>query len=195
MNEERIYIIKKSVTFARIDGRFGAFSNMAANHTLYVNDINIATAEALYQSCKFPLFPKVQHEILSQRNPMLAKQCAKKYEHLVRQDWDEIKFRVMRWCLRVKLIQNWKSFSSVLIDTGDLPIVEYSQKDPVWGAAPDGHGNLKGVNALGRLLMELRSEIDPHHPITKVMPPAINGFLLYGHEIGTVYSPEILFED
>ena len=126
---------------------------------------------------------------------MSAKKVARKYEAFVRQDWNEIKFKVMRWCLQVKLLQNWEVFANELIASADKPIVEYSKKDSVWGAMPSGNGTLSGVNALGRLLMELRMEINLQDPIKKVLPPNIDGFLLYGNKIETTYALEITLED
>lgn len=195
MIEKRTYSIKNSVTFAKVSGPYGRLSNMASNLSLLVNDNYIPSTEALYQACKYPLFPNIQQMILTQKSPMLAKKCSKKYEGYVRQDWDKIKFQVMRWCLRLKLLQNWEVFSEILLRSGDLPIVEYSSKDSLWGAIPDGHGNLEGVNALGRLLMELRAEINLDCPLQKVFPPNIDGFLLLGHEIGISYAPNLILED
>jgi len=65
----------------------------------------------------------------------------------------------MRWCIRVKLVQNWRRFSSLLLATGNRPIVEKSWKDSFWGAKPLEDGRLVGRNVLGRLLMELREEL------------------------------------
>lgn len=132
MSKVRIYKIRDSVTFAKVKERYGIYSNMAGNLCLFVNDVNIPSSEALYQACKFPLFPKIQHEILSQKNAMSAKKVARKYEAFVRQDWNEIKFKVMRWCLQVKLLQNWEVFANKLIASADKPIVEYSKKDSVF---------------------------------------------------------------
>ena len=195
MIEKRTYSIKDSVTFAKVSGPYGRLSNMASNLSLLVNDNYIPSTEALYQACKYPLFPNIQQMILTQKSPMLAKKCSKKYEGYVRQDWDKIKFQVMRWCLRLKLLQNWEVFSEILLRSGNLPIVEYSSKDSLWGAIPDGRGNLEGVNALGRLLMELRAEINLDCPLQKVLPPNIDGFLLLGHEIGISYASSLIFED
>ena len=72
----------------------------------------------------------------------------------------------MRWCLRVKLAQNWHKFSNLLIETGDLPIVEQSRKDDFWGAIPNtDNQTLVGCNALGRLLMELREAVTNSWPL------------------------------
>lgn len=61
--------------------------------------------------------------------------------------------------LRVKLAQHWDRFGSLLLATGQRPIVEESKKDVFWGARPVDEHSLVGVNVLGRLLMELRDEM------------------------------------
>ena len=96
----------------------------------------------------------------------------------------------MRWCLRVKLAQNWDSFGRLLLSTGDSPIVEDSRKDAFWGAKRADEG-LIGTNALGRLLMELREELkEPDQDRLKVVePPPIPNFLLYGQPIAQVAFP------
>lgn len=195
MLEVRTYNTCDAVTFSKVKGRYGIYSNMADNMSLFVNDVNIPSSEALYQACKFPLFPSIQHEILCQKNAMLAKKVARKYESFVRQDWIDIRFRVMRWCLHIKLLQNWNIFAAELMASGNRPIVECSTKDSVWGAMPNNDGTLTGVNALGRLLMELRMEICLNYPLKRVLPPKIDGFLLYGNKIETAYAPEILLAD
>ena len=97
----------------------------------------------------------------------------------------------MRWCLRVKLVQNWEKFRDALLETGDLPIVEHSRRDDFWGAKPIDGQTLIGVNALGRLLMELREfikqEPEPSVSLSPVKPLAIRDFLLYEQEIEPIY--------
>ena len=88
-----------------------------------VNDVTIPTAEALYQACRYPLFPDFQKEIIEQHSPMTAKMISRKYLDKTRQDWESIKYDVMYWVLQVKLSQNYNKFSSVLKDTGNSPIV------------------------------------------------------------------------
>ena len=66
----------------------------------------------------------------------------------------------MKWCLEVKLVQNFDKFSNTLLSTDDKIIVEYSKNDDVWGAIlKDDKNTLVGKNALGRLLMELREKV------------------------------------
>lgn len=67
----------------------------------------------------------------------------------------------MRWCLLLKLAQNWQEFGTLLRSTGALPLVEESARDDFWGAKPvESDSNiLIGRNVLGRLLMDLREKL------------------------------------
>jgi len=193
----REYITREVITFAKTDGKFGALSNMAPGHNLFVNEINIRSSEILYQACRFPLFPQIQQEIIDVKSPMDAKKISRHYISYSRQDWDSVKFKVMKWCLEVKLIQNFSSFSELLISTGDKAIVEYSAKDSLWGANPKSQDTLVGVNALGRLLMELREKIKVGNltPNTVIAPVNIPAFSLFDKRITDVYNQEYFIRD
>ncbi|MEL1245517.1 NADAR family protein [Flavobacterium sp. DGU11] len=194
---EREYISTEVITFAKTDGKYGALSNMAPHFSLFINEVNIQSSEILYQACKFPLFPALQEEILRSQNPMDAKAISRRYNDRTRQDWDRVKFKIMRWCLEVKLIQNFEKFSGILLSTDNLPIVEYSTKDPIWGALPHNGGILKGVNALGRLLMELREKVREGIITnnTIVYPPNITAFILFNKEIKEIYNDRYFIHD
>jgi N-glycosidase YbiA len=157
-DKRRIYIKKEVIFFRTTTGEFGPLSNMAPDYPLFANDVRIPTAEALYQACRFPDEPEIQCIIIDQISPMTAKMKSKKYRDRTREDWDSVRVNIMRWCLRLKLSQNWARFGAVLERTVDKPIVEESVKDAFWGAMPKEDGTLVGMNALGRLLMELRKE-------------------------------------
>ena len=187
-NNERIYNRQESIVFLKTKERFGGFSNMAGGYPLRVNDIDILTSEALYQACRFPHLPEVQRTIIAQKSPMAAKMKSKRYRRDSRDDWNQSNIKVMKWCLRVKLAQNWDKFGKLLRETGDMPIVEESKRDSFWGAKPIDENMLVGTNVLGRLLMELRSEYlkqDNKHLLI-VNPPEIENFLLYNKKIGIV---------
>ena len=96
----------------------------------------------------------------------------------------------MRWCLRVKLAQNYEEFGQLLFATCDQPIVEQSSKDDFWGAKlGDEAGNiLVGQNILGRLLMELREKLkgDTDEALKSVPPLSIPNFLLLDKPVETV---------
>ena len=127
---------------------------------------------------------------------MKAKGISRKYYMFQRQDWEDVKFPIMRWCLMVKLIQNWDDLAPLLLKTKGFQIVEYSKKDAIWGAMPYGYDKLKGKNILGRLLMDIRDKYVITNNKPKFIPPLqISSFQLYGINIGRVYSAEYYEED
>jgi hypothetical protein len=107
----------------------------------------------------------------------------------------------MRWCLLVKLDQNFGKFYNLLKSTGDRAIVERSRRDRFWGAVEEQDGVLRGENALGRLLMQLRDEVvewmsgeDEDAEWPEPLPPRVGQFHLLGQPIssskeGTIVSP------
>ena len=195
-DEMRTYIPSSCAVFCKTKEKFGGYSNMCAGYPLRINGIKILTSEALYQACRFPMNPEIQKEIIAQKSPMSAKMKSKKHrDTLTRLDWDNRRVTIMRWCLRVKLLQNWKKFSLLLLSSEDLMIVEKStKKDFFWGAVEDENGILIGQNILGRLLMELREGIknnsDPmSFDFQKLLPLPLENFLLYGEPIEITIRP------
>ncbi|MBI3699176.1 MAG: NADAR family protein [Afipia sp.] len=177
----RTYLKNDVVFFRTTTGEFGPLSNMAPDYPIFVSGVRIPTAEALYQACRFPDDPDVQRLIIDQMSPMTAKMKSKKYRDRTREDWDEVRVNVMRWCLRVKLENNWERFGYVLDKTGDRPIVEESTKDEFWGAKPKEDGFLVGKNVLGRLLMELRERFRDVRDgrASELKYPKVSHFLLF----------------
>ena len=193
---DRIYNKSEVITFRSTKALFGGLSNMASGYSLRVNGVLIPSAEALYQACRYPLFPHIQQEIIEQNSPMTAKMISKKYLKDTRQDWEHVKYNIMYWVLQVKLSQNYNGFSKLLLETGDKPIVELSGKDKDWAAVEVEPGVLVGKNALGRLLMQLREEYVLNNKCVDCIDPLdIVGFLLYGSEIETVCNPTMEYEE
>lgn len=179
----RIYTTDTSAVFRKTKENFGGLSNMASGYPIVVNDVSIRTSEALYQACRFPHLPDVQKMIINEHSPMTAKMHSKQYQRQSRPDWFAVRVRVMRWCLRLKLAQNWTTFSELLLSTNDQPIVESSSRDTFWGAVPYDNGSkLAGANILGRLLMELRQQLTDSYAflLDSVTPPSIPDPMLYG---------------
>lgn len=187
-SQVRTYDPAASVVFLKTNDRFGGLSNMAPGFPLRVNGIRIRTSEALYQVCRFPHMPVVQRLIISEHSPMTAKMRSKPFRKDSRPDWDAVRVKIMRWCLRVKLAQNWNEFGRLLLATGDRPIVEQSGKDVFWGAKVDEDGWLVGMNVLGRLLMEVREQLngDQAESLRAVEPVVIRDFLLFGRPIEAI---------
>ncbi|MBX3587399.1 MAG: DUF1768 domain-containing protein [Ramlibacter sp.] len=185
-DKTRTYIRKESIVFLKTSEPFGGLSNMAGGYPIQVNGLRILTSEALYQVCRFPHLPDVQQMIIGQISPMTAKMRSKPYRKDSRPDWDQVRVRIMRWSLRMKLANNWNTFSTLLLRTGERPIVEESRKDDFWGAKVVDNGDtLVGMNVLGRLLMELREQVKQQgrDAALDVAPPDIPQFLLLGRPI------------
>lgn len=185
--EKRMYKRGDCVVFYKTKDAFGGLSNMASGYPLIVNGIHIPTTEALYQACRFPHRPEIQRLILAERSPMAAKMRSKHYRSESRPDWNAVRKQVMRWCLRVKLVQHRDKFGSLLSSTMNAPIVEQSRRDSFWGAIPVDEDTLEGFNVLGRFLMELREQyLLKSTDFCSVCPPNIENFLLYDEPIGVV---------
>lgn len=125
--------------------------------------------------------------IVSEASPMTAKMRSKPYRDNSRPDWDGVRVKIMRWCLRAKLLQNWETFSDLLLATGERPIVEDSRKDDYWGAKGGEANLLAGRNVLGRLLMELRELVRNDPARLEELPPlAIPNFKFVDEPIPTL---------
>jgi ribA/ribD-fused uncharacterized protein len=187
MAEPRTYQRDECVVFHTTTGAFGGLSNMASGYPLRVNGVYIRTSEALYQACRFPDRPDVQQYIVEEDSPLIAKRKTKPFRHETRPDWDQVRHKIMRWSLRVKLAQNYAEFGGLLLETGDRAIVEQSSKDDYWGAFARPNGILVGQNVLGRLLMELRERLVVEAEALRLVEPLpIPDFLLFGKPVETV---------
>ncbi len=188
----RQYQREACCAFRKTAERFGGLSNMATGYPLTIGLHTWRTSEVVYQALRWPHMEHVQQMLLEQHSPMAAKMKSKKYLHHQRPDWPNIRTTVMRWVIRVKYLQHPRGISRLLSETGTLPIVEESHKDRFWGAVDDGTGLLIGENILGRLLMELKDEIDAGKWGTGSVlpPPAINEPILLGEPIPSITAEE-----
>lgn len=186
--ELQTYCAESCVSFRNTREEFGGLSNMAAGFPLVVADTPVRTSEALYQACRFPSLPAVQQIIIDARSPMTAKMKSKPHRSATREDWDAIRTKMMRWCLRVKLAQNWATFGALLRATGTRLIVERSHRDIYWGAKECESGKLVGRNILGLLLTDLRDAMHAHGRagFEHIEPLSVPDFLLCGSTIGSV---------
>ena len=81
------------------------------------------------------------------RNPAVS--------HWRRSDWDAVKDDVMLKALTCKFTQH-KELRKLLWETGEREIIEHTTNDSYWA---DGGGPDKGLNKLGKLLMQVRGDI------------------------------------
>ena len=176
----RKYKKDECITFKSTKGHYGSLSNMAPNYPVYINGARLRTTEALYQALRFPNNPEIQKEIIQYASPISAKRYGRTQIIKTRKDWNSIRFKVMKFCIEIKLYQNYEIFSQMLLATKDLPIVEFTDKDKVWGAILEGDYYV-GTNALGRLLMELREKVKNNN--FEFTVPEIENFRFLNQEI------------
>jgi ribA/ribD-fused uncharacterized protein len=193
--EHKVYNANECCVFRKTKEIYGGLSNMASGFPLKVNGVQILTSEAIYQACRFPHLPDIQEKIIKEKSPMSAKMVGKPYRNNSRADWENTRIKIMRWCLRVKLAQNFFEFGKLLESTFDKPIVEDSSKDDFWGAIRDKQDEsiLNGTNALGRLLMELRQSYNEkryNYELFVIEPLNIPNFTLFGQNIETIDERE-----
>lgn len=72
----------------------------------------------------------------------------------MRSDWESVKTDIMYRALKCKF-STYPNLASMLLSTVGSVLVEASPHDLFWGGGRDG----EGLNYLGRLLMQLRSEL------------------------------------
>lgn len=174
--------------FRRNRDQWGGLSNFYPAR-LDVNGLRIHHSEGLYQAMRFPHRPDIQRSVCAQRNPMASKRTAHKEIDRTRADWRDINIAAMRWTLRVKYLLS-RPFAELLAETGEMPIVECSEKDTFWGANHK-EGNLVGTNALGRLLMELREQTTEigAEAISPLAAPNIRSPFINGLRIPVIRDP------
>jgi ribA/ribD-fused uncharacterized protein len=98
--------------------------------------------------------PEVAAEILAAPSPWAAMQIERNYKDKRRNDWQAVKIDIMTELVRAKVVQN-DDVRECLLRTGNKAIVENSPWDSFWGIGAEG----KGQNQMGKILMQIRSEI------------------------------------
>lgn len=111
------------------------------------------TSEHYYQSMKFEGTPLAERIRLA-NSPRDAWNVANQNRQFQHQSFNNKSLDVMRTALRAKFTQH-PNLRQLLKGTGSAQLVEHTANDSFWG---DG-GNGTGQNNLGKLLMELRSQL------------------------------------
>lgn len=140
-------------------GHWAALSNFHSCKVLY-NGLYYSNAESAYQAAKMDR----THSSAAKFRSLLAKATpfeAKAVGVLVplRKDWEHVKVAIMRDILRDKFTQN-SDCRRVLLSTDNCKLVEGNTwHDNFWGSCKCLRCGDRGDNQLGKLLMEIRSEL------------------------------------
>ena len=149
------------VLFYEPDGPYGFLSNFAP-YGILIDDEKWSSTEHYYQSSKF-LDTQYRDEIKYSGSPDEAFKLSRIFAEHVREDWDEIKFSVMKKAIEEKFSQHPK-LAFLLLNTEDHELREHSHKDAYWGDGGDGNGE----NKLGLILMETRESLKTQKPFSLV---------------------------
>lgn len=135
-----------------IKGFFGPYRWLSNFHFVKVRcfDEEYRTTEHAYQAAKH-LDPAFRAEISRYSHPRDAMKAGR--SRPPRPDWDDIKLQVMLDVNRQKFAQ--EPLRTWLLETGDA----YLEETNTWGDVFWGVCNGVGENQLGKVLMQVRSEL------------------------------------
>lgn len=137
------------------------FSNFAPCEVVY-GEVTYPTLEHAYQAAK-TMDPDWRQKILEVDTPGKAKRLGQKAP--IQPDWDRIRVGVMDDLLRQKFAPG-SDFRGKLDATGDDEIVEWNHwHDTTWGKCKCSKCGSKGINILGKLLMDIRDGIQRHYVV------------------------------
>lgn len=144
-----------TIYFYKADGPYGCFSNFSP-HSICVNGQEWRTVEHYYQAQKFvgSADERLIAMIRAVPTPQAAAAIGRHPNHRLRSDWEQVKIAIMHEAVKIKFITH-ADIQTILLATGDRPIVEDSPTDYYWGCGCDKTGQ----NHLGKILMSVRSEI------------------------------------
>jgi hypothetical protein len=142
--------VKKIAEFQN-ENRF--LSNFWPAEVVY-EGIPYPTAEHAYQATK-TLDTNERKKIAALKTPAEAKHAGEALKQ--RDDWNDIKFKVMEDVVRYKFT-NHSDLRQKLLATGDAELEEGNTwNDQIWGISPPNSNN--GQNHLGKILMKVREEL------------------------------------
>lgn len=128
-------------------------------HTIEMDGVVYPTVEHAYQCSRYT-DQKIIDEIKKAHSPVKAWETSSKYKHLQIPEFkdEKHKLNVMKNLTQLKAEQH-EDVRTALIDSGDLKIVKhiltYPPGDGFWDDGEDG----TGLNHMGRMWMEIRSEL------------------------------------
>jgi N-glycosidase YbiA len=144
---------RRVINFYLTEDELGEFSNFA-HFAVRLKGLEWPTTEHYFQAQKFAGTPR-EEEIRLVKSPGRAAKMGRDRSFPLRADWEAVKDDVMREAVLAKFTQH-PQLRNLLLSTGDAEIVEHTENDAYWGDAGDGSGK----NMLGRILVEVRRQLD-----------------------------------
>lgn len=134
------------------ENEFYVFSNFSAFTTQWKGKL-YPTSEQAYQAERYE-DESTKELIRTARSAHEAFVYAMTHKDADRKDWDDVRVSIMKDILRAKVEQH-PYVKQKLLESGTKELIEDSWRDDFWGWGP----NKDGKNQLGKLWMELRSEL------------------------------------
>lgn len=138
-----------TITIGEFRGPYRFLSNFYGA-TIKYKGMLYPTSEHAYQAAK-TVSERHKETIRTAHTPGIAKRLGR--EVPIRSDWEDVKVQIMADILEVKFSN--PRLRKLLMNTGTVNLVEGNN----WGDTFWGVSKGKGYNVLGKLLMEIRSEI------------------------------------
>lgn len=152
----------KPIKFYSRSSAYFEFSNFYPAEIKFEGRV-FPTTEHCFQWRKFAkTAPDYAEKIRKVSTPNEAFQLGKAREFKIDPQWEEIKVDFMKKIVREKLEQHPK-IAELLRGTGQAEIIEASPYDGFWGHATIR--NQKGLNHLGKILMELRDNLTKQNTV------------------------------
>ena len=141
------------------------FSNFYKTH-FYYKGYNLLFSEQGFMIEKALLFDKSKASLIAhETHPYKAKMLGRQVRNYNDAKWNEVRYDKMVEVLRAKFSQN-EDLKQILLETGDRILVEGSPYDKIWSVKIDwkddkilDEKNYKGLNLLGKALMQVRNEL------------------------------------
>lgn len=140
------------IRFYKATGQYGFLSNLF-KHPVTMDGREFPTSEHAYQFKKFADPKAAEWAMQAPRPHLLAILAHGLFRFDVAPGWSGLKIDHMRAVLRVKFDD--PEMRDKLLGTGEAVLIEDSKMDPFWGVGKKGTGR----NMLGRLLMQIRTEL------------------------------------
>jgi N-glycosidase YbiA len=131
---------------------YGCFSNFSA-HGIKLKGKWWPTSEHYFQAQKFAGTTH-EEQVRLAKTPKQAAEMGRDRDRPLRADWEQVKDDIMREAVRQKFLTH-DDIRKTLLDTGDEELIEATTNDYYWGCGT----NKTGKNMLGKILMEVRSEL------------------------------------
>lgn len=140
------------------------FKNDTKLTNYYVCDVVVdgrkfSSSEAAYHAEKF--LDKDLKDLMMKLDPDESKHVTRELKRFIREDWDCVKYNLMKKIVLEKFKQNEDCLIE-LLNTGDMELIEDTTgwHDNIWGECTcDNCKSLEHQNLLGKVLMEVRDEL------------------------------------